>query len=354
MFKTLIVTTSLAAGLLMIDVAQPVLTGATAAAAPRKVAPRNAAPRRAAAPRIVRAPRVQRAPRVHVAKPQRAPRIVHAKPERRVVHTKPVITKPLKVPNVVHTTPNAIHATPHLNPVPNSGKPISGPQNQAQKFVFKKGPGQIKKQLALGPGGGLKPGSFIKLANKPWPIHKGPHKIWWKTGWKTFVPFSAIGVVLIGGAYYYPDAYVSVARPYCSGLTPDGCQMNWQEVPFEGGGSEWQCVTFCPRPNLPPPPKAVAMVVAPPAPAGGRCELEIFADPKFTGVNAQSDIDQPRLADNGWKNEISSIQVKAGTWDFFSEDEFAGENMRLPPGPYPELGPQWSKHIGSFMCVQGG
>jgi hypothetical protein len=250
-----------------------------------------------------------------------------------------------------------VHNAPHLNPVPNNGKPIAGPQGsgaQAQKFVFKKGPGQIKKQLALGPGGGLKPGSFIKIANKPWPIHKGPHKIWWKTGWKTFVPFTAISVVLIGGAYYYPDAYVSVARPYCAGLTPDGCQLNWQEVPFEGGGSEWQCLTFCPRPDLPPPPRAVALVVPPPAPAGGRCELEIFADPKFTGANAQSDVDQPRLGDNGWKNEISSIQVKAGTWDFFSEDEFAGDNMRLPPGPYPELGPQWTKHIGSFMCVQGG
>jgi hypothetical protein len=351
MFKTLVMTTSLA-GLLMLDVAQPVVTGSIAQAAPPKVV------RAKPAPRVVRAaPRVQhvqRAPRVHVAKPQRAPRIVHAKPERRVTHTKPVITKPPKVPNVVHTNPNAIHATPHLNPVPNSAKPISGAQSQSQKFVFKKGPGQIKKQLALGPGGGLKPGSFIKIANKPWPIHKGPHKLWWKNGWKTFVPFTAIGVVLVGGAYYYPDAYVSVARPYCAGITPDGCQLNWQEVPFEGGGAEWQCVEFCPRPNLPPPPKAVAMVVAPPAPAGGRCELEIFAEVKFSGVNAQSDVDQPRLADNGWKNEISSIQVKAGTWDFFSEDEYAGENMRLPHGPYPELGPQWTKHIGSFMCVQGG
>jgi hypothetical protein len=341
MFKTLVMTTSLAAGLLTIDVAQPALTGSYAEAAQRKVV--HAAPR----PHAVRAPR---APKVHVARPVRAPKVVRVK-QPKIVHTKPVITKPLKVPKVVRTTPNSVHATPNLSPVPN--KPNAGPLVN-KPFVFKKGPGQIKKQLALGPGGGLKPGSFIKLANKPWPIHKGPHKIWWKTGWKTFVPFTAIGVVLIGGAYYYPDAYVSVARPYCSGLTPDGCQLNWQEVPFEGGGAEWQCVTFCPRPNLPPPPKAVAMVVAPPAPAGGRCELEIFADPKFTGLNAQSDVDQPRLADNGWKNEISSIQVKAGTWDFFSEDEFAGDNMRLPPGPYPELGPQWTKHIGSFMCVQGG
>ena len=347
MFKTLVMTTSLAAGLLMIDVAQPVLTGAAAEAAPRKVV--RAAPR----PHVVRAPRIQRAPKIHVAKPVRVPKVVRIKTPK-VVHTKPVITRPLKVPKVVRTIPNAVHATPHANPVPNVGKPNAGPQLQNKPFVFKKGPGQIKKQLALGPGGGLKPGSFIKIANKPWPIHKGPHKLWWKNGWKTFVPFTAIGVVLVGGAYYYPDAYVSVARPYCSGLTPDGCQLNWQEVPFEGGGAEWQCVTFCPRPNLPPPPKAVAMVVAPPAPAGGRCELEVFAEPKFAGLNAPSDVDQPRLSDNGWKNEISSIQVKAGTWDFFSEDEFAGDNMRLPPGPYPELGPQWTKHIGSFMCVQGG
>ena len=46
--------------------------------------------------------------------------------------------------------------------------------------------------------------------------------------------------------------------------------------------------------------------------------------------------------------------MKAGTWDFFTGEEFSGDNMRLPPGPYPDLGPQWTKKIGSFMCVQGG
>jgi hypothetical protein len=225
-------------------------------------------------------------------------------------------------------------------------KPAPGPGLHAG---FKKGPGFGKK---FGPS--PVKATFIKLANKPWPIHKGPYKLWWHGGWKTFVPFTALGVVLIGGSYYWPDAYISVARPYCTGITPDGCQLNWQLVGFEGGGSEWQCVEFCPRPGVAPPPRATPLVVAPPAPTGGRCEVEIFAEPQFSGLNAQSETDQPKLGEAGWKNEISSIQVKAGTWDFFSEDDYAGDNMRLAPGPYPDLGPQWTKRVGSFMCVQGG
>ena len=28
------------------------------------------------------------------------------------------------------------------------------------------------------------------------------------------------------------------------------------------------------------------------------------------------------------------------------------DTMRLTPGSYANLGPQWTKHAGSFMCVQ--
>jgi hypothetical protein len=341
MLKTLLITTSLAAGLMMLDIAQPVLTGGIAeaaprrAAAPRKVAaPRRAAPRRAAPHHAAHKPNFSR-PKSNFHKPKAAFKF---KPAPKIVHTPaPKLVKPIKV------NPHVLKGTVSPNPAIKAGPHIGG---------LKKGP-SFGKTIAHGPGG-FKPGPFIKVANKSWPIHKGPHKLWWKNSWKVFVPFSAISVALIGGAYYYPDAYVSVARPYCSGVTPDGCQLNWQQVGFEGGGSEWQCVQFCPRPNQPPPPRAAALVVAPPAPAGGRCELEFFAATKFGGLNAQSEVDQPKLGEAGWKNEIASIQVKAGTWDFFTEDDFAGENMRLPPGPYPDLGPQWSKKIGSFMCVQGG
>jgi hypothetical protein len=46
------------------------------------------------------------------------------------------------------------------------------------------------------------------------------------------------------------------------------------------------------------------------------------------------------------------VQVRSGTWDFFSDQQFTGETMRLAPGSYADLGPQWTKRAGSFMCVQ--
>jgi len=335
MLRTLVVTASVATGLFMLDVAQPVLTGnGLAEAAPRKAAPvRRAAPMRRAAPRA----HVTRA-KPNFARP-------HSNFTRRI---KPA-TKP--TPRVTHQQFQKKTFTPQVkkgfNPNVNAFKKVGpGPGLRAG---WKNGPGVGKK--FAGPASKF---AFIKVANKSWPIHKGPHKLWWHSSWKTFVPFTALGVALIGGSYYWPDAYVSVARPYCTGVTPDGCQLNWQQVGFEGGGSEWQCVQFCQRPGVAPPPRAAALVVAPPAPAGGRCELEVYADANFAGLNAQSTTDQPKLAESGWKNEIASVQVKAGTWDFFTEDDFAGENMRLAPGPYPDLGPQWTKKVGSFMCVQGG
>ena len=68
-------------------------------------------------------------------------------------------------------------------------------------------------------------------------------------------------------------------------------------------------------------------------------------------MRAASD-EQPRLNENGWQNQIASVKVAAGTWDFFSDPEFTGETMRLKPGDYPNLGPEWTKKAGSFMCVQ--
>ena len=201
----------------------------------------------------------------------------------------------------------------------------------------------------------FKGGKFpvVKLGNKVAPVWKGGQKkIWRSGGWRTFVPLAVLGAVAIGGSYYYADSYLTVARPYCEGITPDGCQLHWQRVDFEDGDSDWQCVQYCRRPGAPPPPRTVALVAPPPLPQDGACEISIFSEPDFRGTNATANDEQPQLGELGWQNQIASVQVKAGTWDFFSDPEFTGETMRLEPGEYPDLGPQWTKRAGSFMCVQ--
>jgi hypothetical protein len=369
MLKTVLMTTSLAAGVLLFDVAQPITSGGTAAAqqlqqkqkrAPAFRPPPKVAPRVVPRVNVVRQPVVRQKPNVVFRKP---PVVIQKKVVTPKFTPKFVPKQPLKA-----NIPNNLKGNPQVLPkgaFPKGGLPKGPGLGMPKGPGFPKGPVVVNpligNQLPKGPGLGQpkvfppkKQFPVVLLGNKQWPVQKGPHKLWWKGGWKVFVPFTAITVATIGGAYYYPDAYVSVARPYCAGITPDGCRLNWQEVPFADGGSEFQCVQFCPRPSAPPPPRAVAFVAAPPAPSAGRCELEIFGQPQFQGASAPNNVDQPNLIEAGWKNEISSIQVKAGTWDFFTDEDFAGENMRLPPGPYPDLGPEWTKKIGSFMCVQGG
>ena len=101
------------------------------------------------------------------------------------------------------------------------------------------------------------------------------------------------------------------------------------------------------------PPQAAALIAPPPIPQG-RCEVAIYPEASFAGTVVATSEEQPRLSESGWQNQIASIQVRAGTWDFYTEENFGGNAMRLPPGPYPTLAPEWTKHIGSFMCSQPG
>ncbi len=254
--------------------------------------------------------------------------------------------------NNPQVTPTTLKVNPNLKLNPNPNLTV----NPNLKFTPNL---HASPALKLGPGlvsPAAKPftGPFVKLGNnKVAPIWKSQYKIWWGGKWKVFVPFTALGVVLVGGTYFYPDAYVGFARPYCTGLTPDGCQLNWQMVNFEDGGADWQCVQFCPRPNAMPPPQAVALAAPPPVPPGS-CAVTIFSEPNFAGTGVTTGDEQPQLSQSGWQNQIASIQVKSGTWDFFTDESFTGNTMRLQPGPYQDLGPEWTKKIGSFMCIQPG
>ncbi len=245
----------------------------------------------------------------------------------------------------VQVSPTTLKPNPNLAVKPN----LNVRPNLNASPALKLGPGKVNPAI-------VKPVNvpIVKLANNKFaPMWKQQHKIWWNGKWKVFVPFTVLSGVLIGGSYFYPDAYVGFSRPHCTGLTPDGCQLNWQMVEFEDGGADWQCVQFCPRPGGLPPPQAAALVAPPPAPAGN-CEVTIYSGENFGGTGVSTGEEQPQLSLSGWQNQIASIQVKSGTWDFFPDENFVGNAMRLPPGPYQELGPDWTRKIGSFMCVQPG
>jgi hypothetical protein len=194
----------------------------------------------------------------------------------------------------------------------------------------------------------------VRLHDRFWPIHRDSKSIWLRGQRRLFVPVGLLGVALIGGSYWYPDGYVSMDGPACTGFTAGGCQLQWRMVDIEDGGSEPQCVQYCPQAAAPPPPQDVATLPpAPPLPSdNGVCQTTIYSDPNFAGNSAPTGEGQPSLSQSGWRNEISSIVVGAGVWEFFSDENFAGESMLLPPGTYATLPADWTKRIGSFMCVR--
>jgi hypothetical protein len=194
---------------------------------------------------------------------------------------------------------------------------------------------------------------IVTVNNRYFPILRGQKFMHMGGRDRLFVPLGALGAVLIGGSYWNPDGYVSIAGPSCTGFTPDGCRLQWRMVDFVDGGGEPQCVQYCPVAGPPPAQIATLPSLSPLSPQG-ICELTIFSDPKFAGTSAPTGDNQQNLADSGWQNAISSIRVQAGTWDFFIDDNYGGNTMRLTAGTYPALTPDWDKKISSFMCVAPG
>jgi hypothetical protein len=342
------------------------VTAGQAAQPPRRPAPvQRAAPVHRPAPVQRAAPRVS-TPQVHVNRPvQVAPRFTQSQNAKRNLRTvnpslqrdnpnvRPNSPGVQQVhPSVQRVNPNAQRLNPNLAQ-PKAGLPLRGAN------ALRLGPGKPvvnPASLGRGPGGlqQIKPAfPAVSIHDRFWPIHRDRRFVWIGGHRRFFIPVGLLGVALIGGSYWDPDAYVSIDGPACTGFTPDGCQLHWRMVDFEDGGGEPQCVQYCPR--VGPPPAAAAPLPPPPAfAANGACQLTIFSEPNFAGLSAPTGDSQPDLSQSGWRNEIASIQVQAGTWDFFDGENFGGESMRLSAGPYPTLAPEWSKRIGSFMCVQPG
>jgi len=64
--------------------------------------------------------------------------------------------------------------------------------------------------------------------------------------WVTFVPLTALAVIVIAGERFYPYAYIDAPEDYCGGYTEDGCELRWREVDTIDGDLVGQCVAYCP------------------------------------------------------------------------------------------------------------
>ena len=80
----------------------------------------------------------------------------------------------------------------------------------------------------------------------------------------------------------------------------------------------------------------------------------MFAEAGLKGTSSPTTEDQASLDEVGWKNAIGSVMVKAGTWEFYSEDNYGGAAMRLAPGSSGQLPADWDKKISSFQCITSG
>jgi hypothetical protein len=84
------------------------------------------------------------------------------------------------------------------------------------------------------------------IRGRNYSVWRSGHRVGHGGGWRTFVALSALGAIAIGGASYYPYAYIDAPADYCEGLTEDGCQMVYDEVETMEGDAVGQCVAYCP------------------------------------------------------------------------------------------------------------
>ena len=80
------------------------------------------------------------------------------------------------------------------------------------------------------------------------------------------------------------------------------------------------------------------------------CKVVVFWDANFGGERQFSNHDVPWVGQH-WNDQISSIKVISGVWEFYWDINYGGESMRMRPGEYPFVGQHWNDQISSYRCV---
>ena len=80
-------------------------------------------------------------------------------------------------------------------------------------------------------------------------------------------------------------------------------------------------------------------------------EVTVFKQPQFTGDKLTLRRDTNDLSGAGFQDQISSVVVHSGRWQFCSRPDFNGECVTLGPGEYPQLAKNINHRIESAREV---
>lgn len=182
-------------------------------------------------------------------------------------------------------------------------------------------------------------------------LWRGARAVFWGGVLYHLLDLDAVEPIYYGTDPYYAYGYVALPRPYCTGVSEEGCSFSWRDVRTAEGTVLPQCVQYCRRGVT---PTVVSAAQEQPAPTGNDqgCEVKGFAEPDLQGQSFTTGDNYPTMDE--WKQQVGSVQVVSGTWDFYSDDNYGGEVIRLGPGAYRTLGENWTNAISSFMCSQPG
>jgi hypothetical protein len=81
------------------------------------------------------------------------------------------------------------------------------------------------------------------------------------------------------------------------------------------------------------------------------CLVIVYRDAGFSGESWAITDDQPYVGDR-WNDQISSVRIVAGVWQFFWDANYGGEQFTSRPGDYPYVGNHWNDQISSMRCVR--
>jgi len=82
--------------------------------------------------------------------------------------------------------------------------------------------------------------------------------------------------------------------------------------------------------------------------------VEIFVDSNFSGTSSGVLAQGYSSIGDFWNDQISSIKVYDGTWEFFEHANFQGRSFQLTPGEYAWVTSEWNDLVSSFKQVEPG